>query len=149
EKVRATVLACLSDCIGLGAVSDPTVVRRRPIPELPAKTKEWVRTTANGRPVAISPDANLIALTGNDGQIAIYNHQRELTRDSEAPLGGVYVLAMTDDGKILVAGCEQGFVVWHGGRADRWVVRAGNIFSVALSPNCRLLATAGRQLELW
>jgi len=149
EKVRTTVLACLSDCIGLDAVTDPTIARRRTIPDLPAKTKEWVRMTASGHPIATSPDAQLIALTRSDGQIVIYNQKRELIRQEDAILGGVYDLAMTDDGRTLVAGCEQGFVVWHGASADRWVVRSGNIFSVALSPNGRLLATAGRQLELW
>jgi len=32
---------------------------------------------------------------------------------------------------------------------DRWVVRTGNVTSVAVSTNRRLLAAGGRQLELW
>src|SRR5262249_51104795 len=67
----------------------------------------------------------------------------------ESPLGGVYDLALSADGKALVAGCEQGFVAWDLGGPDRWVVRAGNVFSVAISPNGRVLAVAGRQVEWW
>src|SRR5262249_24334805 len=38
---------------------------------------------------------------------------------------------------------------WDLAGPDRWVVRAGNVFSVAIPPDGRRLAVAGRQLELW
>jgi WD40 repeat protein len=58
-------------------------------------------------------------------------------------------VALGADGKVLLAGCEEGFVVWDLEGSDRWVVRAGNILSVTISPSGRLFAACGRQLELW
>jgi serine/threonine protein kinase/WD40 repeat protein/tetratricopeptide (TPR) repeat protein len=149
DRVRATVLACLGDPVGLDPVADPTAVPRRKKPGLPARSGQKVREAAAGGPIAVAPDAGLVAVAGHRGGIAVYSREGKRLRQEGSPLGGVYDLALAPDGKLLVAGCEQGFVAWEYPGPDRWVVRAGNVFSVALSPNRRLLATGGRQLELW
>jgi serine/threonine protein kinase/WD40 repeat protein/tetratricopeptide (TPR) repeat protein len=149
DKVRAIVLACLGDPVGLDPVADPAAVPRRKVPGLPAGSDRGVREASSGGPIAVSPDADLVAVTVRAGGIALYSREGRRLRQEASPLGGVYDLALAADGKLLVAGCEQGFVTWDLSGPDRWVVRAGNVFSVALSPNSRLLATGGRQLELW
>src|SRR5262249_29823145 len=83
------------------------------------------------------------------GRVAVHNRDGSLLREELCPLGRVYDLAFSANEKVLVAGCEQGFVVWDLQGPDRWVVQAGNVTSVAVSPNGRLVASAGRQLELW
>jgi serine/threonine protein kinase/WD40 repeat protein/tetratricopeptide (TPR) repeat protein len=150
DQVRATVLACLGDPVGLDPLEDPMAVRRRKQPGLPAGAEQWARKAASGGPIAVSPNADLIAVAGRPGvRIAVYSRDGKLLRQERSPLGGVYDLALAADGKLLVAGCEQGFVTWEQPGPDRWVVRAGNVTSVAISPDSRLLASGGRQLELW
>jgi serine/threonine protein kinase/WD40 repeat protein/tetratricopeptide (TPR) repeat protein len=149
DSIRATLLACLGDPVGLDPVADPAAVRRREPPELPAGFRKWVQQAAKGSPTAVSSDAGLVATVGRAGRVAVHNREGTLLREELCPLGGFYDLAFSADGKVLVAGCEQGFVVWDLQGPDRWVVRSGNVTSVAVSPNGRLLASAGRQLELW
>src|SRR5262249_44618468 len=149
DRVRATVLACLADPVGLDPVQDVAEVRRRTFPDLPPKLSAEARKAGNGGPIAVSPRGDLVAVTGGDRRVAVYGPATDLIRQEESPLGAVYDLALAADGKALVAGCEQGFVTWDLAGPDRWVVRAGNVFSVAISPNGRVVAIAGRQLELW
>jgi serine/threonine protein kinase/WD40 repeat protein/tetratricopeptide (TPR) repeat protein len=144
DQARATVLACLGDPVGLAPVEDARTVRRRVLPDSPA----WARKAADGGPVAVLPDGDVVAVAGRDRRVAVYNRQGNLVRQEASPLGAVYDVALAD-GKVLVAGCEQGFVAWDLAGPDRWVVRAGNVLSVAISPDGRRLAVAGRQLELW
>ncbi|HEV3259529.1 MAG TPA: serine/threonine-protein kinase, partial [Gemmataceae bacterium] len=73
------------------------------------------------------------------------------------PLGGIYDLEFGPDNHTLVAGCEEGVAVWtlddplapYVPLLLRSQFRVGNIQSVAIHPGGRLLAIAGRQLELW
>jgi serine/threonine protein kinase/WD40 repeat protein len=149
NQVRATLLACLGDPVGLDPVADPTAVPRRKLPALPPGSDQRAQEAGAGAPIAVAPDANLVAVAGRTGGVALYGRDGKRLRQEASPLGGVYDLALAADGRLLVAGCEQGFVAWEYPGPDRWVVRAGNVFSVALSPNRRLLASGGRQLELW
>jgi serine/threonine protein kinase/WD40 repeat protein len=149
DSIRATVLASLGDPIGLDPVVDPAAVRRRKPTELPAGSEKWLRKAANGGPTAVSPDGRLVATAGRSGRVTVYDRKGTMLHEQLCPLGGVYGLAFSADGKGLAAGCEQGFVVWDLPGPERWVVRSGNVMSVAVSPNGRLLASAGRQLELW
>src|SRR5262249_20525783 len=104
---------------------------------------------ANGGPTAVSPGGDRVATAGRAGRVAVHDREGTLLQEESCPLGGIYDLAFSADGKVLVAGCEQGFVAWDLTRRDWWVVGAGNVTSVAVSPNGRLLASGGRQLELW
>jgi WD40 repeat protein/tetratricopeptide (TPR) repeat protein len=149
DQIRTTVLACLGDPIGLDPVKDPTTVPRCKQPELPSGSGPWTREAAGGSPVAVLPDGSRVVVAGRAGGISVFNREGKLLRQESCPLGFVYDLALTAEGKVLVAGCEQGFVVWDLAWSERWVVQAGNVFSVAISPNGRLLACGGRQLELW
>jgi WD40 repeat protein/serine/threonine protein kinase/tetratricopeptide (TPR) repeat protein len=169
HALRATLLACLGDPVGLDPVGDPTAVPRREPARLPPGSENWLPQAANGGPTAVSPDGSLVATAGRSGRVALHNREGTLLKEESCPLGGIYDLAFSTDGKVLVAGCEQGFVVWDLSEPEkkgtvplnqgdsplffrgpeRWVVRAGNVFSVAVSPNGRQLAAGGRQLELW
>jgi serine/threonine protein kinase/WD40 repeat protein/tetratricopeptide (TPR) repeat protein len=148
DQVRATVLASLGDPVALDPVSDVTAVRRRKQPRLPEGSEQWVREAANSRAVAVSADGNRIAVAG-PRHVTIYSREGKPIRQEQSPLGGIYDLVLAADGKVLVAGCEHGFVAWDLAESDRWVVRVGNVFSVAISPSGRLVAAAGRQVELW
>jgi serine/threonine protein kinase/WD40 repeat protein len=149
DSLRATLLACLGDPVGLDPVEDPAAVRRRRPPRVPAGAAKAARQAATGGPTAVSPHGGLVATVGSAGRVLVHDREGTLLHDKESPLGGVYDLAFSADGKVLVAGCEQGFVAWELPGPDRWVVRAGNVTSVAVAPNGRLLACGGRQLELW
>jgi WD40 repeat protein/tetratricopeptide (TPR) repeat protein len=149
DPVRATVLACLADPVGLDPIQDVQGVRRRTPPELPEKLRAWARKVADGNPVAVSARGDLVAAVEGGGRVTVRGPDTRVVRQEESPLGSVYNLALAADGKTLAAGCEQGFVAWDLAAPDRWVVRAGNVFSVAIAPDGRELAVAGRQLELW
>jgi serine/threonine protein kinase/WD40 repeat protein len=149
DQVRTTVLACLADPVGLDPVGDVKDVRRRTPPDLPPKLGAWARMAAKGGPVAVSPRGDLVAAAEGNARVSVYGPDARPVRQEESPLGAVYDLALAADGKALAAGCEQGFVAWDLAAADRWAVRAGNVFSLAIAPNGRMLAVAGRQLELW
>jgi serine/threonine protein kinase/WD40 repeat protein/tetratricopeptide (TPR) repeat protein len=149
DSIRATVLACLADPVGLDPVGDPATVRRREPPELPGRLGKWVQQAAKRGAAAVAPDGSRIATAGRGGRVAVHDRKGAVLREESCPLGGTYDLAFSADGKVLVAGCEQGFVAWDLPGPDRWVVRSGNVTSVAVSPNGRLLASGGRQLELW
>jgi WD40 repeat protein/serine/threonine protein kinase len=144
DKIRANVLASLGDPVGLDPVSDVTVVRRSE----PPRTEKWVREVARGSAVAASVRGDRIAVAG-PRHVTIYSREGKPIRQEQSPLGGVYDLAIASDGNVVVAGCERGFVTWDLAGSERWVVRAGNVFSVAISPDGRQVAAAGRQLELW
>jgi serine/threonine protein kinase/WD40 repeat protein len=148
-SLRATLLACLGDPVGLDPVADPAAVRRRRPPPVPAGAPKAVREAASRGPTAVAPHGGLVATVGRGGRVTVNDRKGALLHEKESPLGGIYDLAFSADGKVLVAGCDQGFVAWDLPGSDRWVVRAGNVFSVAVSPNGRLLACGGRQLELW
>jgi serine/threonine protein kinase/WD40 repeat protein/tetratricopeptide (TPR) repeat protein len=149
DQVRATVLESLGDPVGLDPVENPAAVPRRKQPGLPSEFARWLRKAANGGPTALSPDGDLVAVAGHAGRVAIYSRQSKLIREEKCLLGEVYNLAVAAGGKILVAGCEEGFLTWELPGPQCWAVRAGNVYSVDISPNRRLLAISGRQLELW
>jgi WD40 repeat protein/tetratricopeptide (TPR) repeat protein len=149
DSLRATLLACLGDPVGLDPVGDPAAVRRRKLPRLPDESAKWVKQASKAGPIALSPDGGRIATIGGAGRITVHDREGTPLQEVSCPLGGIYDLAFSPDGKLLVAGCEQGFVTWELPGPDRWVVPAGNVTSVAVAPSGRLLACGGRQLELW
>src|SRR5262249_60340921 len=113
DWVRATLLACLGDPVGLDPVRDLAAVRRREPPKLPAGSRKWVQQAANGGPTAVSPDGGLVATAGRAGRVAVHNQEGTLLHEELCPLGGIDDLAFSADGKILVARGEQGFVAWN------------------------------------
>src|SRR5262249_30313119 len=113
DSLRATLLACLGDPVGLDPVADLAGGRRAEQAELPAESRKWVQEAAKGSPTAVSPEGGLVATVGRAGRVAVYNRKGTLREERESSLGGIYDLAFSADGKILVAGCEQGFVAWN------------------------------------
>jgi serine/threonine protein kinase/WD40 repeat protein len=104
---------------------------------------------------AVTGDGRLLANTGRWGEIIIWRNlasglQRLFVIDSPLPLAAAYDLQFSPDGDTLVAGCEEGVVSWSVRKMQ--VVtsfRAGNVCSIAVHPGGRLLAAAGRKVELW
>ena len=148
-RIRTTAVACLGDPVGLDQVADVKAVRRRATPDLPSAFSELAGKARNGGTFALSPRGDKIATASRDGRVTVYDSNAKPTWEKESPLGGVYALALGDNDTVLVAGCEQGFVVWNLSSQDQWDARVGNVFSVALSPTADNLAVAGRQFALW
>src|SRR5207247_229461 len=132
------------DPIGLDPVEDPAAVpRQAPIP-VPAEFEKKLRPTAKG-PIVAAPRKDLFAAVEHPRLIALYDLDGRKTGTGLSPLGAIYDLTFTPDSRSVVAGCEQGFFVWGLAFNDRWVVSAGNVTSVAVSPNGRFVAVGGQQ----
>jgi serine/threonine protein kinase/WD40 repeat protein len=166
--VRTEVLACLGDPLGLPPLSFPNVPRARR-PEMPKPFQRILREQFEGKaPVyAISPDGKLMATFGgtprtprlrNPGTLTLWGLDGPIDV-GRSILGYVYALAFAPDSKSLIAGCEEGVMQWvvpevvqgaapvPGGLITSF--RTGTASSIAVHPNGRLLAAAGRQIELW
>jgi serine/threonine protein kinase/WD40 repeat protein len=155
--IRAEVLACLGDPVGLDPVYSSTVAGQ-PAPKLPKVFTDKLPELPAGRRAvwALSRDGRLFAHMGRQGELFLWHKTpdgvKPLNRlpPGAIPLGGVYVLGFTPDGSILIAGCEEGVI---GGRVPGLqmclMFNAGNVHSLAVHPSGRLLAVAGRKVELW
>ena len=110
-------------------------------------------------PRAASPDGQCIALSSSSESVVVFKDLFKLpAHHASSPLGVVYELAFTPDGKLLVAGCEEGVAIWivptewaHAQPLKTWsFFRGGNTYHVVPDPSGQLdLATSGRKLELW
>jgi WD40 repeat protein/tetratricopeptide (TPR) repeat protein len=149
DQIRATVLGCLGDPVGLDPVDDPKTVPRRTHPDVSAEVNHRVNKVPDGGPVAVSLDGEVVAATASDRRSVEISRCGKSIRRHESTLGAIYDLALAADANALAAGCEQGFVAWDLKALDRWVVRTGNVITVAISRDSHLLAVGGRQLELW
>src|SRR5262249_38247570 len=109
-RVRSTLVACLGGPVGLDSGQDGKTIPRRTNADVPSNLSEWARKAARGGPVAVSPRGDVVATSGRDGQVAVYGPETKQLWHERSPLGAVYDMALTADGKLLVAGCEQGFV---------------------------------------
>src|SRR5205807_475234 len=67
----------------------------------------------------------------------------------ESLLGHAYILQFTPDGRWLLAGCEEGIMRWDMHGDTVMPLHAGTVYSLAVHRSGRLLATAGRQIDLW
>jgi serine/threonine protein kinase/WD40 repeat protein len=167
--IRAQALACLGDPIGLGEVKLDKTFPPRP-PKLPKRHQEFLEGHGKNWPQfvrALSPDQELLAFGFSTNSVVVTDQAREtMPSVTPTPLGVVYEMAFTPDGKLLVAGCEEGVAVWTLPERNFWrravvgwkgpgplqpwsFARCGNTFRVAPGPSGRLLATAGQKLELW
>jgi WD40 repeat protein len=163
DRVRDEVLACLGDPVGLEALDrvHASSVARAERPRVSARWEEVVReelkrggVSAPARyPQAVSPDGKILAFSVAGGRVQFRPRDGDWRQYVDSTLGAVYDLAFTPDRRSLIAGCEEGVIVWDVSAlprgAVRWSSRCGNIFAVAAQPGGRLLATAGRRLELW
>jgi serine/threonine protein kinase/WD40 repeat protein len=165
-QVRAEVLACLGDPIGLDPTNAPTV-KRAAAPSVSPFFQKLLQKQFQQEPkrVAASADGRFLATTGGvpfdgrlnqlQGMVLLWNNQGTF---APAPLflGDAHDMKFTADGTGLIAGCDEGVIRWSvpgqlsalpGG--VRTSFRAGNITSIAVHPGGRLLATAGRRIDLW
>jgi WD40 repeat protein len=121
---------------------------------------EWKGPTSFTCAVRFSPDGTTVAAAGYESGPGNPVYLFDLARGEEVgrlpghPTGGIRRLAFTPDGKQLVSGGFDGYLrVWD--LASRKEVRAikvegGTVYSLALSPDGRMAATAGRDgLKLW
>jgi serine/threonine protein kinase/WD40 repeat protein len=149
-RVRASVLACLGDPIGLDPVAESLGMRARPVvPEV----FQGIERPAN--------PADLLTAATPDGKTqAVWCYERfslGVRLESGAawttrtlPLGRMHDLKFSPDGKLLVAGCDEGFMVWSlPGLTTRSFVLGGTTRSIAIHPHGHLLATLSRNVELW
>jgi WD40 repeat protein len=86
--------------------------------------------------------------------------QRINSQSPDSSLGHVYDLEFSRDGERLAAGCEGGLAVWQVRKhiiedTPRYMlylhllIHCGNVTSVALHPEGKLVATVGREVRLW
>jgi serine/threonine protein kinase/WD40 repeat protein len=159
QAIAAEVLACLSDPIGLDPAKDPGAARLSR-PPLPAD----FRPAPIGR-AAASADGSRVAVvdTPAPGQeqlitISVYGRADE----PEAPslyrpafgltqsLGAVKDLEVARDGTRVAAGYEGGLAVWSLPLGEtNLTLPCGEVRSVAIHPSGCLVASAGRNIDLW
>jgi serine/threonine protein kinase/WD40 repeat protein len=146
DTIRALVLASIADPIGLGPLPSPaSVARAAPVPLGPMNA--WARTSGIAR---ASPDGSLLALGTAAGAVQLRSQAGKVVATASSPLGGMYDLKFTPSGQLLAAGCEEGLVLWNVPALTlRAFFRGGTVFSVAVHPTGRWVATGGRQLEVW
>ncbi|MFO0926609.1 MAG: WD40 repeat domain-containing protein [Gemmataceae bacterium] len=122
--------------------------------------RTWTGPTSFACAVRFSPDSKVLAAAGyeNGPNNHIYLFDvatgKELPRLHGHPSGGVRRLLFTPDGKHLLSGGFDGVVaVWEVStfRQVRQIkVEASTVYGLALSPDGRTLATAGRDgAKLW
>jgi serine/threonine protein kinase/WD40 repeat protein len=154
-RVRAEVLACLGDPIGLDPEKASAAARSKPV-ELPENVRRSIQSLQKTDPfrhvlAAATPDGKCQAVWCHErGSLGVRHPDGTFCKTTKFPRGGLYDLKMSADGQLLVAGCEEGLVVWSlPGLMLRSSIRGGNTFSVAIHPRGDLLAAAGRKVELW
>jgi serine/threonine protein kinase/WD40 repeat protein len=157
--IRREVLAALGDPIGLEPSGDEKPLRRRPAP-VPAALAR-LRWGQPDEPYAVSADGQWLAKRGNpfrpsrDGVdfywVQVVDRKGTVHGAGPCPLGAIYALQFTSDGRFLVAGCEKGVVAWVTlpELPLRSLLGTGNVTSLDIHPNGRLLAIRGHGVELW
>jgi serine/threonine protein kinase/WD40 repeat protein len=160
--IRAEVLASLGDPIGLDPVP-PARVARRPAERLPPAFEHIVPgdVPGTGRVMAVSADGKFLALPGYGAPggdhhvdphwVHVLDKAGNLHGRDRSPLGAIFDLKFSPTSPFLVAACEQGVATWTliRGMPLRSFFWAGNVISVDVHPDGRLLATGGRRIELW
>jgi serine/threonine protein kinase/WD40 repeat protein len=151
DAIRAEVLACLGDPIGLGPLPSPATVARRLPPPVPTGFANAVKTAHRKNwPYAVSSDGNLLGLVST-GVLHLWNAASDRpVRFEQANLGAFLDVAFSPDGRLMLGGCDEGLAVWNvPAMRLRTFFRGGSVTSVAVHPSGRWAATAGRRLEVW
>lgn len=152
DAVRNEVLACLGDPLGLGPLSDTGIRRRPPRAMLPEFTKKYAAASGGIRfAYAVSPSLEQGAVGCSYGFLFKCDKNGEPKEGAvRSPLGGFRDLEISADGKTLIAGCNDGLIVWDfPALKPRIWFRGARTDSVALHPSGRLIATCGQRMELW
>ncbi|MGI8330392.1 helix-turn-helix domain-containing protein [Actinomadura scrupuli] len=145
--------------VRLWDTTDPRRPDRHPI-ELPASQASLTSLTLSLSTVAFSGDGTLLAASGADTSVRLWNtadpqHPRPLPALT-GPAGMLHTVAFSPDRRLLVAGSAQrDAFVWNLATPERPPVRLGEpsgpIQSVAFSPDGRILAIGGgaKTVRLW
>jgi WD40 repeat protein len=106
--------------------------------------------------VAFSPDGKLVASSGHDGKIKLWNLSERREASVWAHGSVVRSLAWSPDGKVLATGADDGTVKLWDFVTRREIrsfpsIQGTHIGAVAFSPDGRLLATGGGdgKISLW
>jgi serine/threonine protein kinase/WD40 repeat protein len=150
NMMQDIVLGSLGDPIGLPPLENPDALPRQKRPPVPPAIAEKIRGKDTGVIVGSPTEPGTFGAVQQKRVINFYAGT-QLRNDMLvwSPFGGIYDFTFTPDGHGVVAGCEQGFFYVRRPFGDRWCVLCGNVTSVAVSPNGRLLAIGGPRLELW
>jgi WD40 repeat protein len=84
--------------------------------------------------------------------ISIWGEKGRLIGEVETIVGHVHMLRISDDDRLLAAGCEEGFHVWTLPELTPLIVARGDsVHSLAIHPDGHLLVTRSQrgQVELW
>src|SRR5262249_45656325 len=125
RKIRDEVLACLGDPIGRNRATGADVSRAKPA-GLPDDFRKMVQEMLQlgdlpglrledlpGLRLAATPDGEQRALS--HAQMSyLWTGRKDGTNEGSgnAPLGWIHDLKFSTDGKLLVAGCDEGFAIW-------------------------------------
>jgi serine/threonine protein kinase/WD40 repeat protein len=155
NEIRTHVLACVGDPRGL---EQPAILPAAPQSVAPVLCPRFQEILQNAggmkivRNTAVSPDGKWLAISGPCGAVTLWSQEagKGPPAARQLWLGSDYHLLFMPNSQYLVAGCEDGVIVWSvPNLVQQWFVRSGPVVSVALHPGCRLLAAAGKQVEVW
>jgi len=139
-------LAASADAkVVVGAQSDGSLWIWNPAGEEPARLEKEI--AAGAMALALTPDGATVAIGGRDRSVRI----RELSTGKEmkwvGPSSTVMALALSSDGKRLLAGSANGLVsLWNAetGESARDITgHTGNVTGVAFSPDGASMASGG------
>jgi WD40 repeat protein len=102
---------------------------------------------------AVSPAGDWLAIATGIHEIKLWGRDLKQIAAGSVPLGEIYGLEFAPDGRLLVAGCEEGYVIWSApGLEVQTFVRGPLVHAIAIDPSGHLMATTNRQqrrAELW
>jgi eukaryotic-like serine/threonine-protein kinase len=147
REVRDEVLACLGDPLAMDPIPAPSVRRaaRRALPE-------HFRRFAGASRLDVTEDGRFLAIGQGWAEVTLRDRTGAVIALAASPLGSIHALRFRPDGQLLVAGCEEGFLVWSVPDLKLLAsVRGASVGSVAVHPAGHLMAlrTAFSQAELW
>lgn len=97
---------------------------------------------------ALTPDGSLVATSPADGRVDLRSTGTyELRRELVAPIGAIHGVAVSGDGRLILAGGETGAALWdaRSGALGRIFDRSIREGAVAISPDGNAIATAPAQ----
>jgi serine/threonine protein kinase/WD40 repeat protein/tetratricopeptide (TPR) repeat protein len=157
DAIRAEVLACLGDPIGLEPILAPKV-KRQPRPPLSAQLKQLLPEADGGlqdRRKGVAECRDWVAgmvFTGAERRVTLWGRDSQPRKSVLCPLGTAHALEFTPDGRLLVAGCEEGLVVWTVPDLQQHMLARGDVTpALAIHPAGHLMATVSRtsQVDVW
>src|SRR5262249_39606202 len=104
-------------------------------------------------PLAVSPDGKRVAAICDSETIAIWDlEEKQVAARLRPPLKVLLSVRYSPDGRYLVCGTDQGFVVYTTSPLAQWsLVKLDSVVNLAFSPDSQLLAfsTITRKVRLW